>query len=64
MREKNSDALAKTLKGLTINNYGYHESDSTNANETKGDPASNPKVATHSSDRKKRKSTETSNGYL
>ena len=45
------DALAETLKGLTINDSGYHESDS----DEKGDPAGDPKVATHTSDKKKEK---------
>ena len=58
-RLNNSDALAETLKGLTINDTGYYESDK---NDTKGDPASNPKVATHTSDRKKK--SDTSNGNL
>ena len=33
-------------------------------NDAKGDPESDPNVATHTIDRKKRKVTDTSNGYL
>ena len=46
-RINNLDALAETLKGLTINNAENYESDK---NDAKGDPASDPKVATHTSD--------------
>ena len=56
------DALAETLKGLTINDAIYDESDSSNANDAKGDTASEPKIVTHTSDRKKRKFTDNSNG--
>ena len=63
-RQSKSDELAEKLKGLTINDAGYYESESVNTNYAKGDPASNMKVATHTSDRKKRKVTDTSNGYL
>ena len=55
------DALAETLKGLTINNAGYYHLDK---NDAEGNPSSNPKVATHTSDRKKIKVTDTSNGNL
>ena len=51
--QNNSDALAETFKGLTINNTGYYESDSANANYAEGDPASDPKLATYTSDGKK-----------
>ena len=54
-KRNNSGALAEALKGLTINDAGYYESDSANVNDAKGDLASNPKVATHTSDGKKRK---------
>ena len=50
-RLRNSDALAETLKILTINDASYYESAK---NYAKGDPARNPKVATHTSDRKKK----------
>ena len=43
-RLNNLDALVETLKGLTINDSGYYESDSANENDTKVDPAINPKV--------------------
>ena len=56
--------LAATLKGLIINNSGYYVSDSENANDEKVDLASYPKVANHTSDRNKRKVTDTSNGDL
>ena len=56
-----SDALAETLKGLTINYAVYYESDSANTNDAKGDPASYMKVSTHTTDVKKRKVTDTSN---
>ena len=57
-----SDALTETLNNLTINDAGYYESDTANANYDKDNLVSNPKVATHTSDGKKRKVTETSNG--
>ena len=59
-----SDALEATLKGLTINDDEYYESDSANANDAKGNPASDPKIATHISGRKKRKVIDTINRYL
>ena len=43
----NSDALAETLKGLTIKDAGYYNSEK---NDAEGDPASDTKVATHNSD--------------
>ena len=46
---------------MTINKAGYYETEKNDAN---GDPASDPKVATHTSDGKKRKATDTSNGNL
>ena len=55
-RLKNLDTLAETLNDLKINNTGYYNSDK---NDGEGDPKSDPKVATHTSDRKKRKVTET-----
>ena len=58
-RLNNSDALAETLKIFKINDARYYESEK---NVAKGDPASNPKVATHTSDRKKK--SDTSNGNL
>ena len=45
-----SDAVEKMLKGLTINDAEYYESDSSNKNDAKGNPASNLKIATHTSD--------------
>ena len=63
-RLNNSDVLAESLKGLTINDAGYYESESANENNAKGDPASDPKVYTHTSDRNKIKVTGTSNGNL
>ena len=59
-KQNNSDVLAETLKWLTINDTEYYESDSANEDEAKRDPASNPKVATHTSNGKKRKATDTS----
>ena len=56
--------VAETLNFLTINDSGYYESESVNANDGKGDPESDPKVATHASDRGKRKVTGTSNRYF
>ena len=58
------DDLAETLKELTINDSGYYVSNSANANESKGDPASDPKTFHHTSDKKKRKVTYTSKGIL
>ena len=63
-KRDNLDALTETLKGLIINNDGYHESDSVNTNEAKGGPASDMKVGTHNIDRNKRKVTNTSNRDL
>ena len=49
------------IKGLTIDDSGYYNSEK---NSAEGDPASNPKVYTHTSDGKKRKVTDTSNRNL
>ena len=53
-RRNNSDTLAETLKGLTIdstiNDSEYYNSD---RNDAEGDPQSDPLVATHNSDRKR-----------
>ena len=46
----NSNPLVETLKGLTINDAGNYNSEK---NHAEGDPASNPTVATHTSDVKK-----------
>ena len=46
---------------MTIDDAEYYESYTTNPNDTKGDPASNPMIATHTSARKERKFTDTSN---
>ena len=53
--------MAETLKGLTINDAGYYDSDKNNA---EGDPVINQKVVTHTSDRKKRKVTDIINRNL
>ena len=58
-----SDDLEYTLKDLTINDTEYYVSNSDTVNDTKGDPASNPKTVTHTSDGKG-KVTDTSNGNL
>ena len=60
-RINNLDTLAETLKVLTINDAGYYNS---GKNYAEGDPASNPKVATHTSDGNKIKVTDTSNVNL
>ena len=60
-RLNNSDMLEEILKVLTINDAGYYNSDK---NDSEGDPTSDPKVATHTSDGKKRKVTDTSNRNL
>ena len=53
-------ALAETLKGLTldstIKDYAYYNSDE---DDTEGDPKIDPLVATHTSERKERKATDT-----
>ena len=49
---------------MTINDAEYYVSDSANANDSKGYPASNPKTVAHTSDGKKRKVTDTSNGIF
>ena len=64
-RLNNLDALAETLKVLTtdstINDSAYYNSDK---NDAEGDSKSDTLVATYTSDRKKRKvtDTETTNG--
>ena len=63
-KKNKQDALAETLKGLKTNDAGYYGSDSANANEARGNPASDQKLATHTSDGKKRKFMDTSNGYF
>ena len=57
------DEMVDTLNDLTIKNSEYYVSKSAIANDKKGDPASNPKTVTHTSDRKG-KVTDTSNGIL
>ena len=47
-----SDALAETLKGSKINDAGYYESDLANMNGAKGDPTSDLRMDTHTSDGK------------
>ena len=46
-RINNSYALAEALKVLKLNDAGYYNPDK---NDAEGDLASNPKVATHTSD--------------
>ena len=55
--------LEETLKELTINDAEYYVSNSVNANDTKGEPAGNPKTFTHTID-VEGKVTDTSNGIL
>ena len=59
-RRNNLDVLAETLKGLTIdssiNNFSYYNSDEDDA---EGDPKGDPLVATHTSEGKKIKVTDT-----
>ena len=57
------DELIDTLKDLKINNAGYYSSNSATVNDAKGNPTSNPKTVTHTSDRKGN-FTDTSNGIL
>ena len=45
--------MAETLNDLTIKNTAYHVSDSANADDANGNPASDPKTVTHASDGKK-----------
>ena len=59
-----SDDLAETLNDLTIKDAEYYISDSVNANYAKGDPASDLETVTHTSDGKKMKVTDSSNGIL
>ena len=47
-RINDSDAMAETLKGLTINDTGYYNSDK---NDAEVNPEINPKVATHTNNR-------------
>ena len=62
-RQNNSDMLAEMLKGFTIKNARCYNSDE---HDAECDPVSDPKVATHTSDGKKRKvaDTDTSNVNL
>ena len=60
-RINNSNALEETLKGLKINDAEYYSSFK---NDAEGDPASDPKLSTHTSDGKKRNFTDTSNRNL
>ena len=60
-RLNNLVALVETWKGLKINDARYYESDK---NDAKGDPARYLKVATHTSDEKRIKVIDTSNGIL
>ena len=57
-RLNNLDTLAETLKGLTINDSGYYNSDE---NDAEGDTKRYPKLSTHTSDGNK-KVTDTANG--
>ena len=59
-----SDALVEIIIGSTINNAEYNELYSAKKNDAKGHPEIDPKVATHTSNRKKREVREISNGYL
>ena len=59
-----SDELSETLKDLKNNDAEYYVSNSENANDANGDPASDPKIITHTSDGKKRKVMNTSNRIL
>ena len=54
----------RNIKGVTINDTRYYDSESANANDSKVDPARNPKIATQTSDGKKGKVTDTRNGDL
>ena len=58
------DELTETLKYLKINNAEYYAPDPANANDKKGNPASDPKTVTHTSDGNKIKFTYTSNVIL
>ena len=60
-RINHSYALVETLKGLTIKNAGYYNSDE---NDAEFNTESYPKVDTHTSDGKKRNVTDTSNRNL
>ena len=63
-KRNNLEALAETLKGLTIKDTGSCKSDSENANDVNGGPAIYPNVANHTTSGKKRKFMDTSNEYL
>ena len=62
-RRISSDIMRETIKGFKgltidsiINNSAYYHSEE---DEAEGDPNSDPKVATHTSERRKRKFTDT-----
>ena len=62
-RQISSDIMAKTINGFneltiqsTINDSAYYDSEEYDA---ESDPNSDPKVATHTSDKNKRKITDT-----
>ena len=46
------DDLAETLKYLTIHDAEYYVASSATKNDAKGDPVSDPKTVTHTSDGK------------
>ena len=52
------------LNGSTINDAGYYVSESGEKNDKKGNPESDLKTVTHTSDGKKRKVTDTNNKIL
>ena len=58
------DELKETLKYLKINDAEYYAPDSENANDTKNNPASDPKTVTNTSEGNKIKFTDTSNVIL
>ena len=58
-----SDVMSDTLKDLTINEAGCYVSYSETENDTKCDPASNPKTVTQTIDGNG-KVTDTGNGNL
>ena len=59
-----SDDLEETLNDLTVNDYVYYVSDSANANDTIGDPGSNPKIVPHNGDGKIKNVMDTRNRIL
>ena len=61
---KELGCAGRNVKRVDNQRCWKYKSDSANKNDATGDPSSNLKLATHTSDVKKSKITDTSNGNL